>query len=235
MAEAFWEWAGPPGPFPRRMRAALPRALPLTVEERPGLRLREVLLWLAERGVRLPAELTEGQHDRPLHACLACHGRGHFLFLEKEDGPAEQRFSLAHEAAHFLRDYLWPRLEAERRLGAGALAVFDGERPATTAERIQFLLRNVSVAAHVHLLARDGRGAPTGPEAEAERCADRLAYELLAPADVVLPEDVGAVELERRLEEECGLPAEHARRYARMLRPPAAPVDPLLARLFGAG
>jgi hypothetical protein len=105
-------------------------------------------------------------------------GGGGFIFLDAADPPAERRFSLAHEVAHFLRDYDAVRREACRRLGPGVLAVFDGHRPATPDEQLQAVLRGVPVAAHVHLLRRDDGGRPKTPaEREAEAAADRLAFE----------------------------------------------------------
>jgi hypothetical protein len=227
LAEAFWDAAGRPGPFPRALRAACERGFPLTVEVRPGLSLGAVRDWLCRRGGRWAWASLAGAAGRALRACLAAWRGGGVIFLEAGDDTAEQRFSLAHEVAHFLRDYLWPRREAERALGPGVLEVLDG-RPPRREERLGAVLRNVPLGFHAHLLARD----PGGPEAEAERGADRLAYELLAPAEAVLGE--ASAGLEGRLRERYGLPAAQAARYARLLRPPPPPRDPLLARLWAA-
>ena len=78
------------------------------------LRLFGVLEWLRRQGIEFP--LTEA--DRPLRACLVCRRGAGFVFLDGGDDEAEQRFSLAHELAHFLRDYWRPRLLAADRLAA---------------------------------------------------------------------------------------------------------------------
>jgi len=66
------------------------------------------------------------------------------------------------------------------------LEVLDGRRRPGPAERLHALLGGVPVGFHTHLLARDGDGRAAGAEAAAEREADRLAYQLLAPAAEVL-------------------------------------------------
>lgn len=61
---------------------------------------------------------------------MALGGSRNFVLLDDADTPAEQRFSLAHEVAHFLLDYLQPREATRRKLGETALEVVDGLRPA---------------------------------------------------------------------------------------------------------
>jgi hypothetical protein len=116
------------------------------------------------------------------------------------------------------------------------LEVFDGKRGPTEMERVQAVLRGVPVGEHVHLLARDERrqiGAPA--IASAERDADLLGCELLAPAEVVLRQTRrGSVRASRReaqrvLVETFGLPAAVAGWYAGWLYPSSG--DPLLRRL----
>ena len=79
---------------------------------------------------------------------------------------------------------------------------------------------------------RDSDGNPLSSSiAQAESDADRLAYELLAPAEHVLGDIPGSKQaLARRLREFYGFPATQAARYAGVLMPPVR-TDPLLLRL----
>jgi hypothetical protein len=229
-AAAFWQGAGGPEPFPRDLRGPLLRCrFDLTIAELRGLTVRAVERYLAGLDVAWGC----GTADRRLHACLAADGGSGFIFLDAGDGADERRFSLAHELAHFLRDYWQPRRRAAAALGESALDVLDARRAARTGEQLHGLLRGVRAGPYVHLMARDGRTVPAAVAA-AERDADRLACELLAPADEVcarLPPRAGAAEAEAVLRRGFGLPAGAAAEYAALLLPSAPPPGPLLARL----
>ncbi len=228
LARAFWAKARKPEPFPRNLRRPIARAVPLSVVLLPKLSVRAALNWLQNCGI--VCELSG--EDRPLRACLVAR-RGHGMALiDGSDEDAEQRFSIAHELAHFLRDYWSLRRRILKRLGAEALQVLDGDRPPTAQERIHALLRNVPLGFHLHLMERDSEGNPsTSSIAKAETDADRLAYELLAPAEHVLADEPGGKQaLVRRLREFYGLPDMQASQYAGVLMPPLK-TDPLLLRL----
>jgi hypothetical protein len=229
LARAFWTKARVDEPFPRNLRRPIARAVPLSVVLLPKLSVRAALDWLQHCG--LVCEISGD--DRPLRACLVAR-RGHGVALiDGSDGDAEQRFSIAHELAHFLRDYWNLRRQILNRLGPAALEVLDGERPPTAQERLHALLRNVPLGFHLHLMERDGEGNPlTSSVAQAENDADRLAYELLAPAEHVLADDQPASmeALVCRLREFYGLPVVQASRYAAILLPPVK-TDPLILRL----
>jgi hypothetical protein len=227
LAEAFWAEAGAAEPFPRSLRKAAEWAFPLTVVGLRGLRLHAALDWLRRSQVACGA----AEPDRPLRACLVARGGGGTVFVDEGDPPEEQRFSLAHELAHFLRDYWRPRRRAVERLGPAVLEVLDGLRPPRPGERLGGLLRNVRVGAFTHFLSRDRDGRRTPEVERAERDADRLAWELLAPADAVRADGVPRAELTRRLVGEFGLPQEQAERYAADLLPPPPRTPPLLLRL----
>jgi hypothetical protein len=212
LAAEFWQQVGEPEPFPRELHPSIRWAVPLNVDELPHLTLRRALDRLDEQGISWPTAPA----DVALHGVLlACRGQG-FAFIEANDDPAERRFTLAHELAHFLRDYLQPRWRAERLLGPSVLEVLDGDRPASLTERLHAVLRQVPIGHHTHLLSRDAGVAQTRAEQE----ADLLACELLAPAAVVLARpaaNVGVVI--GRLIKQFGLPQKQAVRHARRLLP----------------
>ena len=227
LAERFWAAAGSPPSFPRDLRAAATRAATLSVLDRPHLRLSTVTEYLS----KLRGSLALAEPDRPLRAALYCWRGTGFLFLDSTDPPGERRFSLAHEVAHFLRDYDALRRKVTRALGTDAHAVLDGERAATTDERVHALLRGVSLAPHTHFMNRDNTGRPKGnEERQAEADADRLAFELLAPAELLAGE-TDRPALEARLVAEFGLPPSAARDYAFLLLPPPQSVGMIVERI----
>lgn len=227
LGDEFWRAAGTGEAFPRTLRPAIRRALPLGVVELAGLSTRGVAARLREQGVDL---LGGGVPDRPLRACLVAHLGVGFIFLDAGDPEDERRFSLAHELGHFLRHYLQPRREAGRRLGPGVLEVLDGLRPPTTAERVRGLLGEVTIGCHVHFMGRRADGSASGAVREKEWEADLLAWHLLAPRDAVLARLGGAGEPAEVLRRDFGLPAAQARRYAGVLFPRAGE-DPVLSSL----
>lgn len=232
-AEAFWRAAGEAEPFPRDLRRPLAYALPVGLVLLPRLRLRAVDDWLRHQQIRCVLDLG----DRALRACLiARQGQG-VIFIDGGDPPDEQRFSLAHELGHYLREYWLPRGEASARLGPAILDVLDGRRAPQRDERIDALLARIELGYHVHLLDRAPDGGPKDATVtRAEHEADLLAYELLAPATAVLrdlPDDPRSsrVAATDRLHRHYGLPVAQASRYAALLVPPPATSDGLLRRL----
>jgi hypothetical protein len=215
LAEQFWRTVGGRIPAPRDLRRPIARAWPLTVVPIAGLSVRAMSTWLARVGVDCPL----GVPERRLHGGLAAWNGSGFLFVAGDDEPAEQRFTIAHELAHFLRDYWQPRERAAAALGAGARAMVDGFRTPRPEERLHALLRNVPLALHTHLLNRGGEQDPS-LLSTAESDADVLACELLAPADEVFERLVGEeAEAADGLESVWGLPRTAARRYAALLFP----------------
>jgi hypothetical protein len=229
LARTFWSSAGEIEGFPRNLRRPIARALPLSIVLLPRLSVRAAIQWLQASGVicEFPGE------DRPLRACLVARGGHGIALIDGSDEEREQAFSIAHELGHFLRDYWRRRQHLQNSLGMPALEVMDGLRPPTRDELLHALIRNVSLGFQVHLMERDGYGdVPAADIAYAEQDADRLAYELLAPAEHVLAgEEHGRRErLSSKLREFYGLPGVQASRYAEILLPTPR-VDPLLLRL----
>jgi hypothetical protein len=232
LASAYWELAGEPEPFPRRLRDHLLLTLPLELIELPRLTLGRILRWLHDRGSGLRLD----EPDRRLYACLFARGGEGIIFLDSDDPEDEQIFSLAHEVAHFLRHYWSVRNRAAARVGFKILEVLDGARPPRPDERIDAALHGIPLGVHTHLLPRDV-GQPPQRVVRAEFEADRLAWELVAPAG----------ELRRRVEAapgrdryrtaaallltDFGLPVAQAGRYADILYPRPRGADTLVAGL----
>ena len=112
-AQRFWRLVGRAEPFPRSLESSVAWALPLAIVKLPHLGLSELRSWLSRKGIR-PHIVGP---DRPLRACLLARaGRG-LVVLEGSDPEEERRVSLAHEASHFLVDYVYPRQKALEALG----------------------------------------------------------------------------------------------------------------------
>lgn len=220
LAERFWRDARQIEPFPRSLETAVPWALPLAIVKLPLLGLDELRRWLAQRDIPISCHLP---HRALRGALLARAGRG-LVFLDGSDPDEERRFSLAHEVAHFVKDYLRPREQALTAFGEGIRDVIDGLRPAAPEERLTAVFRGLELGVYAHWMERTSRGAIGHAQIlEAEDSADRLALELLAPAQVVgarvadLADPPNADAVTRLLSTEFGLPLAQARSYGAML------------------
>jgi hypothetical protein len=180
LAQDFWSGTGLESQFPRDIERVVVMKLSLSLVELPALTVPIVKTWLAEKQLALSLPLYH--HD--LLGCLVAH-RGHgFLFVCSADSADERRLTIAHEVAHFLMDYLWPRRQVIQALGESITEVLDGVRRATSAERVVAVLSRIRVGAHIHLLPRPGTDEDT-IIARTEARADRLALELVAPQEQI--------------------------------------------------
>jgi len=215
LAAGFWVDVGEPPPFPRDLRAACAFVPDLHIVEVPDLTTARA----AEAFTKFNVPFAPARAARAFHGCFgASHGVGVILF-DPTDPADERRFTLAHELAHFLRDFRAPRARVIKRLGTSILPVLNGARPATPDERLSGALRGVALGAKARYLARDGWGRVTDEDArDAEAAADRLAYELMAPYDAVNPDSFPSrAALVAQLISAYGLPAPAAAGYAALL------------------
>jgi hypothetical protein len=178
LAREFWAGTNLQDTFPRNIEQAIALKLPLGLVKLPLLTIGAVRRWLEKRQILIPVSTDPCD----LLGCLLAYRGYGFIFVSGSDGPAEQRFTIAHEVAHFLVDYLWPRRQVIQALGEDITEVLDGLRPATPAERAAAILSHLRLGAHLHVLPRPGTDEDQDSVvASAENRADRLALELVAP------------------------------------------------------
>jgi hypothetical protein len=178
LAGEFWAGTGLYDTFPRKIEQAIAFKLPLALVGFSPLSVAAIGHWLQQRAIA--TQLPNDQRD--LCGCLVAFGGRGFIFICDADSPEEQRLTMAHETAHFLIDYLWPRQQVIHELGEGITEVLDGFRPATPVERAAAILSRLRLGPHIHVLPRRGRDEDSDMAvAHAEDRADRLARELVAP------------------------------------------------------
>lgn len=178
IASEFWAHSGVGGDPPRDLESAVLWSLPVYVVKIPRLATEGVRAWLEERGLVNLAP----PGARRLRACIVSARGVGFTFIDGADSEAEQRYSLAHEVAHFLLDYFLPRRRAIDVLGDGILDVLNGERSPSDQERFSAVLRGVKLGVYSRLWDRGPDGLARDLEAVGrEDAADALALELLAP------------------------------------------------------
>lgn len=225
-AAEFWHRVGDAEPFPRELRRAITNTLPVAVVHLPRLTISQVGAWLSERGV----ESALAVPDRPLRGCLVAH-RGHgFIFLDGALGPDDERVTLSHEVAHFIRHYERRRTEAMRKMGPTILEALDGDRPLTTAEHVSAVLRDIPVGVYRHTMGRDCDGRPDAQTLSLEAEADLLGFELLAPSWRVAKSSAAGSDCRDLLQVAYGFPSPSAWAWARWIDARRAP-DRFLARL----
>lgn len=223
-AEKFWNLAGKCEPFPRSLEAPISWALPLAIVKLPHLGLREICQWLRERDI----VVKFGMSGRSLRACLVARSGKGIIFLDGCDASDEQRLSLAHEVAHFLKDYLYPREKILSYFGEAIKDVLDGVRLPTPEERLKGIFNGVNIGTYTDLMERSIAGDIQRIDIlDAEDFADQLALELIAPHLTVIQrldaegirwkDDSAFNTCSRILIEDFGLPSDVANKYGNIL------------------
>jgi hypothetical protein len=207
----------PPTVFPRDLAEDIPLALPITVVPLPHLTPQKGREWLASHECKY-GKLV-GKKGLKNGFTVASSGVA-VLFLNSTDPADEQRFTLAHEVAHFVLDHIQPRLRAEKAWGGSILSMLDGDQAPSISEQLFTVFERIPYSVQSSFMDRNDQGEPdTGLVMESELRADRLAFELLAPRQELLPllQHGGRKELESSLISRFGLPVKEARAYARWL------------------
>jgi Zn-dependent peptidase ImmA (M78 family) len=183
VAKDFWKKAGGSNLFPCDITGAVNLALPIDIVSLSELSLNKIQDWLTQRKVSLDL----GIDDRLLHGFILISKGTGFIFVNGTDSEEERRYTIAHEASHFLLDYKLPRESAVKKMGDEILEVMDGYREPTVEERINGTLTYVSIKPYTHLLEKVGDGTFDNTEVlNSENDADELALELLAPYATVI-------------------------------------------------
>ena len=183
VAKDFWKSAGGNSVFPCDISGAVNLVLPIDIVCLSELSLKKIQTWLTERKVFLDLEID----DRLLHGFILISKGSGFIFVNGTDTEEERRYTIAHEAGHFLLDYKRPREIAVKKLGESILEVMDGYREATNEEQIDGTLTSVSIRPYTHLLEKVGDGSFNNMDIlDSENDADALALELLAPHATVI-------------------------------------------------
>ena len=217
IVDLFWQLCGEIERYPRQLERSIVLALPLRIVKLPDLELHKIESWLVHRR----SAFRFNCQSRAVRGCLiAYRGKG-LIFLDGSDSEDEQRFTLAHEVAHFMVDYWLPRRKALERFGDTIAEVVDGLRSPTTTERIHAVLTQTPIGVHTNLMERNDN-RQTDPELwQIENRADKVALVLLASPDVVLQrKNLSAKTFEERintisavLQNEFGLPENIATSY----------------------
>lgn len=181
LAAATWEAMPAELRHQSDVQGAIAWASPVAVVSLPRLTIGTVGEWFERHGV---AFLPAGDPGELRGLLVAWRGHG-VIFIDGSLGRAEWRFTLGHEHGHFLLDYAEPRRRILRE-APQLLAVVDGERQPTNADRAQAALAGVPLGVHTHLLHRDSDGGAEAGTAISEDEASLYALELLAPWEEVL-------------------------------------------------
>jgi hypothetical protein len=221
IAETFWHEAGGIRQWPCDLEQASALSLPLDIVYLSCLTIKKIESWLNRRNVFYPFPQAQSK----LHGCLLAYRGIGFVFIDGSDNKDERLYTLAHEIAHFLLEYLMPRKKALALFGDSILEVLDGFRPPAIEERIDSVINSIDIHPYIHLLEHRTIDSATHLRVSyAENQADQLALELIAPfkfvsADLKNSREVtifeqcynSAMEL---LSEKYGVPDTEAKGYA---------------------
>src|SRR5947209_17283878 len=136
VTENLWNEIGGEITYPLDLSNIISHSFPLSIIMLPLLRVSRVESWFQKQ--EIPFRFL--CQDRSLCGCIiAVRGSG-FIFADSSDPDNERRYTIAHEVAHFLLDYLHPRQKVLRLFGESIRPVLDGERTPTKTDMLDALL-----------------------------------------------------------------------------------------------
>lgn len=178
IAQEFWSKADQTHRSNFDILNAVPSVLPIDVVHLPALSLRTIESWFRDRHVHLELDADE----RIRHGfIILCEGVG-FIFLNADDSLIDQRFTIAHEASHFLLDHRMPKERAVLEIGTDIKTVLNGASEPSVYHHVKALIKGIDIRPGSHLLEKNGSGScRSWNNFNSENEADYLALELLAP------------------------------------------------------
>lgn len=183
ISREFWALSKLQYAFPLDIERAISRTQPIAIISLPQLSIDKIKAYFSENNIPYQFDYQ----DRNLHGFIFVQDGYGLIFINGSDSQPERRFTLAHELAHFLLDYQIPRNRVIERLGTEIIEVLDGLREPTIEERLSGLISNVNLYSITHLLDTSHiSGFKQVTVWSAERRADQLALELLAPGKMVM-------------------------------------------------
>lgn len=215
----FWNSSGFTPSFPVEIERCIAICLPVAIIRLPKLSLRYIERWLNNHNV----SFSFNCNNRLIRGCLLAFKGSGLIFVDGSDPLNEIRFSIAHETAHFLIDYWFPRQKAKKFFGNNILDVLDGFRPPEINENLSSLLSYIPIGYHKDVIERENQNDEQAFRTwKIESRADRLAYSLLAPQREVMKGisldhpnyETRKYNLSERLISQFDLPVDAAGEYA---------------------
>jgi hypothetical protein len=225
-AKDFWAGAPDHQSYPRPIERAIAWVLPLAIVRLPTVDIKSVFDWFKFRNIGLCASNDVGK----MHGCVVARSGKGILFLDGTNPVNDQRFTIAHECAHFILHYLEPVRRATASFGDVGTDFVDGLETPEFQDRLSAILQRIDLEEYMHFF----------PQSEGidmiryEDDADRLALEILCPyesARVSLSNKVSNPSTElhlelaaEMLESEFGIPKSVSRAYTNWIFGQISPI-----------
>jgi len=189
-----------------------------------NLSISKIEEWLIAIGLKDNFDIP----DRRLHGVLIIKGDSVAMFIEDDENPIQQRFTVAHEVSHYLLDYQIPKEKAILALGKEIEDVLNGNLPANNTQLALSVIKGINIDPYSFLIEKTGNGSfEDWKNFNSENEADYLALELLAPRIRIINETFSSTKRlsysqftrksQEILIEKYRIPSDIARQYASQL------------------